>query len=42
MAAKSKALNVSSCSNAGILSSNSTQGMDLGVCVYYVFVLSCV
>jgi hypothetical protein len=28
--------------NAGIVCSNSTQGMDICVCVYSVFVLSCV
>jgi hypothetical protein len=28
--------------NAGIVGSNSTQGMDVCVCVYPVFVLSCV
>jgi hypothetical protein len=26
-------------SNAGIVGSNPTQGMDVSVCVYYVFVL---
>jgi hypothetical protein len=29
-------------SNAGIVGSNPTQGMDVCVCVYSVFVLSCV
>jgi hypothetical protein len=29
-------------SKAGIVGSNPTQGMDVYVCVYFVFVLSCV
>jgi hypothetical protein len=29
-------------SETGIVRSNPTQGMDVGVCVYSVFVLSCV
>jgi hypothetical protein len=29
-------------SNTGIVGSNPTQGMDIYVCVYSVFVLSCV
>jgi hypothetical protein len=40
VAARSKARNVFARSNAGIVGSNPTQGMN--VCVYYVFVLFCV
>jgi hypothetical protein len=42
VAARSKAFTVFSRSNAGIVGSNSTQVMDICVCVYSVFVLSCV
>jgi hypothetical protein len=42
MTAWSKAWNVFARSNAGIVGSNQTQGMDVCVCVYSVFVLSCV
>jgi hypothetical protein len=38
----SKAWIVFACSNAGIVGSNPTQGMNVCVCVYSVFVLSCV
>jgi hypothetical protein len=40
--ARSKAWTVFSCSSAGIVGSNPTQGMDAFVCLYSVFVLSCV
>jgi hypothetical protein len=40
--ALSKAWTVFAQSNAGIVGSNPTQGMDVCVCVYSVFVLSCV
>jgi hypothetical protein len=39
---RSKAWTVFTRSNAGIVGSNPTQGMDVCVCVYSVFVLSCV
>jgi hypothetical protein len=42
VAARSKAWTVFACSNAGIVDSNPTQGMDVCVCVFSVFVLSCV
>jgi hypothetical protein len=42
VAALSKASTVFARSNAGIVGSNATQGMDVCVCVYSVFVLSCV
>jgi hypothetical protein len=42
VAARSKAWTVFARSNAGIVVSNPTQGMDVCVCVYFVFVLSCV
>jgi hypothetical protein len=38
--ARSKARTVFACSDDGIVGSNSTQGMDVCVCVYSVFVLS--
>jgi hypothetical protein len=41
VAALSKARTVFARSNAGIVGSNPTQGMDVCVCVYSVFVLSC-
>jgi hypothetical protein len=41
-AARSKAWTVFARSDAGIVDSNSTQGIDICVCVYSVFVLSCV
>jgi hypothetical protein len=40
VAARSKARNVFLCSDAGIVGSNPTQGMDMYVCFYSVFVLS--
>jgi hypothetical protein len=42
VAARSKALTVFARSNIGIVGSNSTQGMDVCVCDYSEFVLSCV
>jgi hypothetical protein len=42
VAARSKAWTVFARSNAGIMGSNPTQGMDACVCVYFVLVLSCV
>jgi hypothetical protein len=42
VAARSKAWTVLAHSNTGIMGSNPTQGMDVCVCVYSVFVLSCV
>jgi hypothetical protein len=42
VAARSKAWTVFVRSNTGIVGSNSTQGMDVCVYVYSVFVLSCV
>jgi hypothetical protein len=42
VAARSKAWTVFSSSNIEIVGSNSSQGMDACVCVYSVFVLSCV
>jgi hypothetical protein len=43
VAKRSKACTVFACSEAGIVGSNPTQGMDVWcVCVYSVFVLSCV
>jgi hypothetical protein len=43
VAARSKAWTVFARSNAGIVGSNPTQGMDVCiVCVYYVFLLFCV
>jgi hypothetical protein len=42
VAALPKAWTVFSRLDAGIISSNSTQGMDICVCVYSVFVLFCV
>jgi hypothetical protein len=41
VAARSKAWNVFARSNCGTVGSNPTQGMDVGVSVYSVFVLSC-
>jgi hypothetical protein len=41
VAARSKARTVFSPSNTGIVASNPTQGMDICVCVYSVFVLFC-
>jgi hypothetical protein len=40
--ARSKAWTFFAHSNAGIVGSNPTQDMDVCVCVYFVFVLSCV
>jgi hypothetical protein len=40
VAARSKARNVFARSNTGIVASNPTRGID--ICVYSVFVLSCV
>jgi hypothetical protein len=40
--ARSTTSNVYARSKAGIVSSNPTQDMDVCVCVYSVFVLSCV
>jgi hypothetical protein len=40
--ARSKAWTVFARSNVGMVGSNSTQGMDICMCVYSVFVLSCV
>jgi hypothetical protein len=40
--ARSKAWTVFARSKAGVVGSNPTQGMDVCVCVYSVFVLSCV
>jgi hypothetical protein len=42
VAAQSKSRAVLTPSNSGIVGSNPTQGMDVFVCVYAVFVLSCV
>jgi hypothetical protein len=42
VAAQSKTLTVFGHSNAGIVGSNPTQGMDVCVFVYSVFVLPCV
>jgi hypothetical protein len=42
VAARSKVSNVFAHSNTWIVGSNSTQGMDVCVRVYFVFVLSCV
>jgi hypothetical protein len=42
VAARSMAWTVFACSEAGIVGSNPTQGMDVCVRVYSVFVLSCV
>jgi hypothetical protein len=42
VAAPPKALIVFARSNAGIVGSKPTQGMDVCVCVYSLFVLSCV
>jgi hypothetical protein len=42
VAARSKARTVFVRSNAGIVGSNPTQGMDVCVCVYSVFVFTCV
>jgi hypothetical protein len=42
VAARYKARTVLARSNAGIVGSNLTQGMDVCICVYSVFVLSCV
>jgi hypothetical protein len=42
MAARCKARNVFACSDAGIVVSTPTQGMDVRVRIYFVFVLSCV
>jgi hypothetical protein len=42
VAARSKAWTVFARSNTGIVGSNPTQGMDVYVWVYSVFVLSCV
>jgi hypothetical protein len=41
VAARSQARIVFARANAGIVGSNPTQGMDVCVCVYSVFVLSC-
>jgi hypothetical protein len=40
VAVKSEAWTVFACSDAGIMGSNPTQGMDVCVCIYSVFVLS--
>jgi hypothetical protein len=40
--ARSEAWTASALWNAGMVVSNATQGMDVCVCVYSVFVLSCV
>jgi hypothetical protein len=42
VASRSEAWNVFARSNAGIVGSNPTQGMDVCVWVYFVFMLSCV
>jgi hypothetical protein len=42
VAAQSEAWNVFVRSNAGIVVSNPTQGMDVCVCLFCVYVLSCV
>jgi hypothetical protein len=43
VAARSKALTVFARSDAGIMDSNPTQGIEVWcVCVYFVFVLPCV
>jgi hypothetical protein len=42
VAARSKPWTVVARSNAGIVGSNPTWGMDVCMCVYSVFVLSCV
>jgi hypothetical protein len=42
MVARSKAWTVFAFSNVGIVGSNPSEGMDVCVCVYSVFVLSCV
>jgi hypothetical protein len=42
VAARFKAWTVFARSNAGIVGSNPTQGMDVCVYIYSVFVLSCV
>jgi hypothetical protein len=42
VAAPSNARNIFAVLNVGIMGSNSTQGMDVCVCVYSVFVLFCV
>jgi hypothetical protein len=42
VAARCTAWTVSARSNAGIVGSNPTEGMDVWVCVYSVFLLSCV
>jgi hypothetical protein len=42
VSARSKAWTVFARSNAGIIGSNPTQGMDVCMCDYSVFVLSCV
>jgi hypothetical protein len=43
VAIQPKAQTVFACSNAGIVDSNPTQGMDVCiVCIYSVFVLFCV
>jgi hypothetical protein len=39
---RSKAWTVFARSNSGIAGSNPTQGMDVCMCVYFVFMLSCV
>jgi hypothetical protein len=41
VAAQSKAWTVFANSNTGVVGSNPTRGMDVSVCVYSVFVLSC-
>jgi hypothetical protein len=41
VAARSKVRTVFARSNAGVVGSNPTQGMDVCVCVYSAFVLSC-
>jgi hypothetical protein len=42
VASRSKAWTVFARSNAGIVSSNPTRGMDVCVCAYSVFLFSCV
>jgi hypothetical protein len=42
MAVQSKARTVFAGSNAGIVGSNPTQGMDVSLCLFYVCVVLCV
>jgi hypothetical protein len=42
VAARSKTRTLFAGSDAGIVGSNPTESMDVCVCVYFVFVLSCV